>query len=288
MLGRGRGLGKLILLGEHSVVYGHRALAASVSLGTTVTLHSAPGPTRLGRSAIRDDRLGRALAVALPADGLAVDIATELPVGCGMGSSAALTVALLRARAAADGRTLDAATLHRQGFEVERIFHGNPSGLDHAVAALGGALVYRKGEEPERVALPTLEVVVLDSGSAGDTASLVAGVANRRPGIDPALDRLGALVERAVVDLSDEDTLMGCMNEAHVRLREIGVSTPRLDELVELATSAGAKAAKLSGAGGGGVVVAVVDAGDERVEQAARARGIRAFRCTVPGSASRG
>ncbi len=219
MLGRGRGLGKLILLGEHSVVYGHRALAASVSLGTTVTLYRTEGPTRLGRSALRDARLAAALAVALPPTGLSVDIDTELPVGCGMGSSAALTVALLRAGSEAGGTTLSPDELHERGFAIERIFHGNPSRLDHAVAAMGGAVLYRKGEGPQQVDLPSLDIVVLDSGTAGDTAALVAGVASRRPGIDAALDRLGALVEEAVEDLGDVARLAACMDEAHAHLR---------------------------------------------------------------------
>lgn len=284
-LASGRGSGKVILLGEHSVVYGHRALAAGVSMGTTVELEPHDGPTELGRSAIHDDRLAEALAVALPSQGFRVHIHTDLPVGVGMGSSAALAIALLRARAAAEGRSPDFAELHRGGFAIERVFHGTPSGVDHAVAALGGAVLYRRGEAPVPIAMPRLQAVVLDTGEAGNTAELVAGVRSRRPAIDPVLDRLGELVEEVAPDLGDADRLADAMNEAHQLLGTLGVSTPRLDELVELARNHGARGAKLSGAGGGGIVLALTDA-PHRLLQAAEKRGIRALCCTLPASPS--
>ena len=279
----GRGLGKLIVLGEHAVVYGHRALAASVSLGTTVTLSPREGPTALDGGAAGDERLRRALALALPPEGWRVTITSELPVGRGMGSSAALTVALLRAAAAARGERPSPAELHRRGFAIERIFHGTPSGLDHAVAAAGGAVIYRRGEAPIPAAMPPLEVVVLDSGVAGDTGALVAEVRARRPGIDPTLDRLGALAERGLEHLGDPRALGALMDEAQALLGAIGVSTPQLEALCQLAREAGALGAKLSGAGGGGVVLALAGQAGPAILRAARRRGIRAFRCTLPG-----
>lgn len=278
----GRAAGKLILLGEHSVVFGHRAVAAVVSRGTTVTLTDHQGPTRLGESSIQDDRLMTALAAVLPAEGLQVDICTDLPVGRGMGSSAALAIALLRARAAREGRHPTFAELHRDGFLIERVFHGNPSGLDHCVVAMGGAVLYRRGEAPTPLQMPSYPVVVLDSGVAGDTGQLVAGVAARRPAVDGALERLGELVELALPTLHDPHALGGIMSEAHGRLREIGVSTPTLDEMCALALQNGALGAKLSGAGGGGVVLALCPDGGEGLVQAAARRKIAAFACRLP------
>lgn len=277
----GRACGKLILLGEHAVVYGHRAIAAAVSRGVTVRLTPRPGPTRL-ESGPCDARLERALAVALPAEGLGVDVHSELPTGRGMGSSAALSVALLRARAALDGRTPAFEELHAQGFALERIFHGDPSGLDHAVAALGGALLYQRGKPPQALEMPSHPVVVLDSGAAGDTSAMVAAVAARRPGIDPNLEALGALVEAALPVLADAQALGALLSEAQVHLQKIGVSTEQLDDLVRLAMAHGAAGAKLAGAGGGGVVLALTPDGGEALLHAARRRGISAFCCRLP------
>ncbi len=132
--------GKVILSGEHAVVYGYPCIATALSLRTTVRLYERPGSTGLADSSGADPRLQKALAAVLPPDGLGVEIDSTLPIGRGLGSSAALSVALVRARAAWENRTLDFEATHRQGFVVERLFHGSPSGVDHAVSALGGAV----------------------------------------------------------------------------------------------------------------------------------------------------
>lgn len=278
--------GKLILLGEHAVVYGHRAVALAVERGTTVTLDPCEGPTRLADAdpALRaDPRLARALAAVLPAEGLAVTLATDLPVGRGMGSSAALAVALVRATARLAGREADLDECIAQGFVLERIFHGSPSGLDHTVSARGGAVVYRRtddGPELSPLDLPApLPLVVLDTGRAGDTAALVAGVAARRPGVDPALAAIGALVDATLPALRAGDlvTVGRAMDEDQRLLEAIGVSTPEIEALVTLARQHGALGAKLAGAGGGGVVIALCPEPDALLA-AAQARGVPAMR----------
>jgi mevalonate kinase len=273
----GRGHGKLILCGEHAVVYGHPALAMAVDRGTTVRLTPRPG-TLEARGDIVDDRLIPALRTVLPADGWQVDIATDLPVGRGMGSSAALAVALIRAESASRGHTPSVDEVFERAFAVERVFHGNPSGLDHAVSARGGLLRYRRGPPPsfEPLPLPSWRLVVLDSGVAGDTKQLVAGVASRRPTVDADLDRIGELVLEATAALDDPQALGPLLTENHGLLRRIGVSTPQLDDLVALALKAGAVGAKLAGAGGGGVVLALVE-DPEPVLRAAAAAGVPAF-----------
>lgn len=275
----GRGHGKLILAGEHAVVYGHPALALAVDRGVTVTLTERPGPTALDEGPC-DERLRQALAIALPPEGLGVRIIGDLPLGRGMGSSAAIAVGLVRARAALEGERLDVDTCFSRAFDVERVFHGTPSGLDHAVSARGGALRYEKGPPARFTPLPcpSWDLVVLDSGCAGDTRELVEGVRARRPAIDPALEAIGALVARAEHHLHDPGTLGPLLTENHHLLQQIGVSTPALDALVELALDAGAYGAKLAGAGGGGVVLALCDDPVALVEQA-RNQGVDAFAC---------
>jgi mevalonate kinase len=283
----GRGHGKLILAGEHAVVYGHPAVALAVDRGVRVRLTRRPGPTAPAPGTPEDDRLRAALAQALPPSGWEVAVDADLPTGRGMGSSAAFAVGLVRAWAAAEGRPLDEEACWEAALAVERIFHGTPSGLDHAVSGRGGALRFVRGEPPHITPLPcpAWPLVVLDSGTAGDTRALVAGVRSRRPAVDPVLDAIGALVPQVEAALDDPAALGPLLTRNHALLRDLGVSTPTLDRLVELALGAGAWGAKLAGAGGGGVVLAVAPA-PERVVSAVRAAGFGAFACRpVPAHA---
>lgn len=254
--------GKVILLGEHAVVFGHRAIAAAVSLATTVTVYRRPGPSRVEETSIRDDRLAAALASVVPSDGIGVRIQSTLPAGCGMGSSAALAIAVVRALARLEGREASLRELVDRGFALERVFHGNPSGLDHTVSASGGALLFRKGSPAEelRVGKP-LRLVIANTGTPSNTAQMVESVRRRNP--TELIMRLGALVEMAAASIPRGDPIGGYFTDAHRCLRLIGVSTPELDELCRCMEAAGSTGAKLSGAGGGGIAIALVDAHTE-------------------------
>lgn len=264
--------GKIILSGEHAVVQGHLAIAVAVDRGTTVTLTPHDGPTAIVAADITDDRLQRAVDALLPPDGIGVTIRTDLPVGRGMGSSAALSVALVRASAAQRGEVASFEECYERGFIAERIFHGNPSGVDHTVSSLGGGVRYRRGAPVEPFVPPPLRLVVIDSGSAGDTAELVAGVA-ALPDCAARLAEIGALTEQvsdALAAGAPAHVLGPLLTENHRLLRGIGVSTPVLDALVEAALAAGALGAKLAGAGGGGVVIALVEDAAPVIAAAAR------------------
>ncbi len=278
----GVGGAKLILFGEHAVVHGYPALALGVDRTTTVSVTAGDDPAHPGTLA-KDRRVASLTQSLFP--GLSVHIRSDIPVGRGMGSSAALAVALVRAAAAHHGEDIDADTVFRRSLEIERIFHGNPSGVDNAVSDRGGALLYRRGPPAVLTPLPCpdLPLVVLDSGSSGDTASLVAGVAARRPAIDEHLAAIGAITEQAAAHLHEPDVLGPLMYKNHERLAAIGVSTPQLDQLVALAMQHGALGAKLSGAGGGGVVVALARQ-PLPIIQAARAAGFDALSCRVRAS----
>jgi mevalonate kinase len=274
--------GKLILSGEHAVVYGYRAVAAAVSLQTTVTLRVRPGPSGIDTSAIQDARVWPALTTLLPAEGLGVSITSTLPVGCGMGSSAALAIATIRALAALEGRAPDFAELFAKGFLVERVLHGNPSGVDHAVSALGRVVLYRR-EGPEIVPLDVpapLRLVVADTGTPGDTAAMVAGVRARAP--TDTLRSIGAVAEMVSARLQRGEDPGPLFTENHRLLKRIGVSTPALDHACAVMVAAGATGAKLAGAGGGGVAIASVTAATaEAVCAAVAAAGYRGFEVTV-------
>lgn len=268
------------------MVYGHPALAVAVDRGVRVGLRAIDGPTRACPATRTDPRLVEALIAALGPTGWEASVHSDLPIGRGMGSSAAIAVGLVRARAQAAGESVDLDTIWERAFAAERAFHGTPSGLDQAVACRGGLLRYLKGPPAQFIQLecPDWPIVVLDSGVAGDTRELVEGVRARRPAIDPVLERIGELVYRAEQHLADAPAMGEILLENHALLQQIGVSTPTLDRLVKLAVDEGAHGAKLAGAGGGGVVLALTPDPD-RLVHAAHAAGVEAFTCRTQRAA---
>ena len=308
----GQAPGKLILTGEHAVVDGHPAIAVALPLLTTVRLREHTGVSTL-HATIHDDRLWPALLTVLPAEGLDVQITSDLPVGCGLGSSAALAVATLRAlnelevAEAADTGPLralaDFSELHRRAFAIERAFHGNPSGIDHAVSLLGGAVRYRRAAPLPGVlpgALPStlpgtpeitklnlghpLTLVVVNTGKPKfTTAEMVAQV--RARGSAAELRAIGEVVEQVSACLAENtdsamqsERLGPLLDENHSLLQRIGVSTPTLDDVCARLRKSGATGAKLAGAGGGGVCFGVC--APERavaLQQAAADLGFEAF-----------
>lgn len=266
----GSASGKLILCGEHAVVYGHPAIAMPISQRTTVTLDRVDGPSHFAGPA--DERATKVLRLLASETGWRATVDSDIPIGRGMGSSAALCVAIVRAMGVSGQEAQIAAAM-----VGEREFHGNPSGLDVQVSVREAMIRFQR---PHKLAIlaaaPRWTVVVLDSGFPGNTKKLVAGVAARRPGIDPVLDDIGALVHEAERVLDDAAKLGPMLTENHRLLTRIGVSTPQLDGLVELALTHDAAGAKLSGAGGGGVVLAIID-DPKPLLTAAHQRGITAF-----------
>ncbi|PRP91981.1 mevalonate kinase [Enhygromyxa salina] len=276
--------GKVILFGEHSVVYGQPALAAGLARG--LTLHATPLPRP--RDAIElsipawdlDLRLtpdsehpvARACLEVLahcdgPVTGWRLEGEARIPCGAGLGSSAALTVALARLAlgAVVDGEP-DLDEVIAASMIGERVFHGTPSGIDSAVAARGGVVAFERGAPCQAVALgASLWLVVIPSGIPRQTGALVAGVAARRDRmpevIDPIIGALGQLVHRGRAALTGArlDVLAELTSVAHELLGSLGVSLPMLDRLCAAAVEHGALAAKLTGAGGGGCVIALCD-----------------------------
>lgn len=279
--------GKLILMGEHAVVYGHHALAMAVNRGLRVTLTERPGATGLDHDLTTDPRLQEALLTVLPVEGVGVHIESTLPMGRGMGSSAALAVALARGSLQREGARCTNDAINERAFKVERVFHGSPSGIDHTVSMRGGTVLYRRtehGPEFSPFDMPALPIVVIDSGSAGNTATMVERVASDRAQNDPYLTQMGELLEhtKPALQSGDLQAIGQAWYENHWLLRAIGVSTPTLDAIVRTAIDAGATGAKLAGAGGGGVVIAVCP-DPIPVIKAAKNNGWAAFEVNAAG-----
>ena len=266
----GRAGGKVILLGEHAVVYGRPALATGLPLAVDATVESGAGP-RLVSEAPPDPRTTRLVAEAARAMGLdpsrvVVRVRADLPPGRGLGSSAALSVAVLRALAAAAGRVLDLPTTLSLGRELECGFHGTPSGVDPAAAALGTCFRFVRGEPPHvsplRLARP-LRLVIAYGERLRSTASAVGGLRERwsgdRPRYEALFDDVARVVDEGVaaVERGDVEALGAAFDQNQRLLESLGVSSGDVEALARTARAAGALGAKLTGGGAGGAIVAV-------------------------------
>jgi mevalonate kinase len=275
VLGRGFGHGKLILIGEHAVVYDQPALAAGISVGIGAEAVAGGGALAVPRwslAARADDgsTVGRGLDAILRrlrARDLDFVVDASLPSRAGLGSSAAMAVAIARAAAQARGR--GAADVAAAVADAEAVFHGTPSGIDAAAASLGGVGRFRRadGWQPVPV-LQAMTICVGLTGRARDTAAEVAKVGRlreRTPAAGKVLALIGELCPAAehALAVGDIDGLGRLFDVAHGLLAALRVSSPEIETMVHGARAAGAIGAKLTGAGGGGAVIALAP-GHER------------------------
>lgn len=278
--------GKIILFGEHAVVYGRPAIAIpvmQVRAKATVTFdpRSAPGKVLLHAPDIGieaelsdltpDHPLAAVVWKAASAMNLShipactIQVSSNIPIAGGMGSGAAVSVAILRAFSTSVGHPLSDEQVSRLAYEVEVIHHGTPSGIDNTVITYARPVYFQKGKTIEalNVKLP-FSLVIGDTGIHSPTARVVGDVRlaweKASTQFEALFDAIGAIAvsAREAIETGSIGQLGLLMNENHARLQKMSVSSPELDNLVEAARSAGVLGAKLSGAGRGGNMITLV------------------------------
>jgi len=306
----GFGGGKVILFGEHGVVYGRSGLAAGIRRGVLARaeaaahtmLHCEPWGVHVAPDFERplgargEATLAHAFAAVLaefPQTPLSVRADIDLPGGAGLGCSAAIGVAVVNALDAFHGVDREAAEVAEASMAWERVFHGNPSGIDNAVSAMGGVVVFRRGAPVQTVPLAqALWLVVGNSEQPSSTKEMVANVAKRH-----AQDAAWANVrfdamadfaqrgERACIE-GDLVSLGQLMRDNQEVLRDFELVTPRLDTMCRAALDVGALGAKVTGAGGGGCMVALAQdaSAAEEIREAIDLAGGAAFVAEVEKS----
>lgn len=310
-----RAYGKIILFGEHVVVYGYPALAAALSTG--IVCHIEPTAQskftlslpQIHVQASREDegafgQILRLLEEQIPHPhhyGQLV-IHSEIPFKAGLGSSAALAVAMIRALLEWHGISWPLQKVNEMAYCVEKIFHGTPSGIDNTVATYGGLCLVAdpsKYQMPEYISekivlskfvagrLPLLPqpipIIVVNTQQERETKKLVEHVREvyqQNPHYyEPIFAAIGDFATRGYQMFMENryQELGNMMDINHHHLQTMQVSSPALDQAWQDAKAAGACGAKLTGAGGGGCLIALAPGEEKRIMQQLEKKGWQCF-----------
>jgi mevalonate kinase len=274
--------GKIILFGEHAVVYGRPALAVPVTqVHADVDIRESPRPgiwieapavnLHAELNTLPSDHPAAAvihnfffLWRVVPFPNLQIDISSTIPVASGLGSGAAVTVALTRVLASYFNFSMSDEQVNAFAYEIEKLHHGTPSGIDNTVITYAKPVYFVKGQSIDIFSVGSpFTIVIGNTGIPAPTKESVGDV-RRLWEADPqkwdrVFDRVGSIANQArqVIERGDIHKLGGLMNENHALLQEMTVSSPALDRLVMAACDAGAPGAKMSGGGRGGNMIAL-------------------------------
>lgn len=302
--------GKVILVGEHAVVYGARAIAMPIETGIRVAITQlrthqqklgpmirGVGPFFMGEvsrmaTSPGPQILKTALEYLVSAFGeelmdVAIVVDGTLPPGRGLGSSAALSVALIRGIFRYFSWPLNDETLKEHSLALETIFHGSPSGIDHTVVIGERVIGFRRiGNNasfwPIKLKSP-LKFLISTVGPHDGTKNAVRELRERRRRHQAAyeriflgLDEIAGEMERALIN-GEQANIGELMNIAQGYMNALSLSTPEIEKLCAIARERGALGAKLTGAGGGGAIVALTDGNEADIMNAFKAAGYQSF-----------
>jgi mevalonate kinase len=277
--------GKIILFGEHAAVYGRPAVAVPLKeVQARAVVKPEPrfpaGQIRLAAPDInleslledlpQDNPLGAAVHQVMDAFKLgrapacSIRITSTIPIASGLGSGAAVSVAVIRAFSSFLGRPLSDDQVCALAFEVEKLHHGTPSGIDNAVITYAKPIYFVKDRLPELFSIPRpFTLVIGDTGIPSPTAISVGDVRKawkvNKDYYEALFDSAGAIADsaRQMLSIGMTEALGPLLDANHGILKKMGMSSAELDALVDAARKAGASGAKLSGGGRGGNMIAL-------------------------------
>jgi mevalonate kinase len=291
---------KVILFGEHFVVYGEPAIVLAIdrrayakaelrddkqlylhSVNLNLAGYFKNGIFKIEQGNAKEARLKfeplklaaeKVLEIHGENPGLSIEVNSTVPVASGLGSSAAVAAALTAAVSTLLNVKMSKEDIFRVSYEAEKIVHGTPSGVDPAISTFGGTLLFQMdtGFKPLDIKAD-VPLVIGDTGVERSTRVQVTKVRNVRgqyPRVVGPIMRAGREIVLRAIDALKEDeleTLGDLMNINHALLCGLGVSDESLEWLIKAARKADALGAKLTGAGGGGCMIALAE--NEKLEQ---------------------
>jgi len=300
---------KIILFGEHAVVYGLPAIAIPLSNLRARATVEANLPAFSGLRIVAED-LDHVIEFAqsedddpltvmvrliidhlnLEAPNVTIHLHSQIPVASGLGSGAAIAAVLGRAISAATQHPLSLEQLNNLVYEIEKYHHGTPSGIDNTVVVYEKPVYFRRGHALEQLIIKEpFHIIIADTGQRAPTKVAVGDVRklyDRNPTqMQQTLDKIGAIAQQArhCIETGNITALGMLMNDNHAQLQKLTVSSPELDYLVQAAVNAGALGAKLSGGGRGGNLISLVmpDTADAVKAALLTAGAARVFETTV-------
>ena len=295
--------GKVILLGEHAVVYGKPAIAVPIRNAVVAEVTDSGHSPEIHVPAWDiDDKLEESNTVWWQAiqevfrqldivdQKFSVHVKPNIPAAMGLGGSAAIAVAIVRAVTKHFKLQLTDEEINHFAFQCEKAAHGTPSGIDNTIATYGSPMVYQSGEQTrmDMMEFPkSLDLVIGISDQPSLTVDMVAGVRERwrknSELYDSLFENFRRVAESGIKAISDGDyrALGHMMTINHGLLSAIQVSSPELDRMVQVTRDHGALGAKLTGAGGGGSIVALAEHNSDAIVKGLTRNGFKALQVSV-------
>ena len=294
--------GKVILLGEHAVVYGSHAIAAPITLAMQAKVWDSHNGTHLliprwgveekiQRGADHKYSIYKSLdmifeKLGLGDRGVKIEVLPHVPRAMGLGGSAALAVAIIRALDKHFKLDLSDEKVNELAYESEMLAHGNASGIDNTLATFGKFMLFKRGQPPElkeiKISQP-IPIVIGLTGVESLTAKMVSNVRQAWEKNKSLYERIFSEIDDLVlqsvetIEKNDLAQLGELMNINQGLLNALQVSSRELEELIDISRRHGALGAKLTGAGGGGAMVAICPEGAEKIAYAMRAAGYKSM-----------